>query len=67
MAKNQKQQLYDDLNVLLDKYPNMRAGDFMITTQSFLGGMWRSLPKATTGQKRKVCKLYERYKIYRLG
>lgn len=66
MAKNQKQRLYDDLNQLVEKYPNMMAGDFMITTQTFLDTMYRCLPGKSKTTKRKV-RCSKRTHTYRLA
>ena len=53
MAKTQKQKLYDDLNVLVDKYPNMRAFVLMLTMQSFMNGVWHAMPRVKKGDRRK--------------
>ena len=67
MAKNQKQKLHDDLNKLLDKYPNMRASDFILTTQTFIECIYRALPDLEQDDNscRPLIGLVE--KRYRLG
>ena len=66
MAKNQKQKLFDDLNGLVDKYPNMWAGDFLNILDMFGRAMFRTLPKAT-GKSRHTVALRHRTQTYRLG
>ena len=65
MAKNQKQKLHDDLNALLDKYPNMLASDALLTVQSWMDGVWRALPKPGKGRGKRVL-IRERRCNYRL-
>ena len=66
MAKNQKQRLYDDLNDLVNKYPNMYAGDFIDILDVFGRAMFRCLPKIT-GKTKRVVTLRHRTRTYRLG
>lgn len=66
MAKTQKQKLYDDLNALVEKYPNMMAGDFIVTTEGFLQAMYRCLPGKSKTTKRKVL-CSKRTHTYRLA
>ena len=65
MAKSLKQKLYDDLNALVEKYPNMRAGVFMDTLDQFGRAMFRCLPASQEGKPSVTLK--HRTKTYRLG
>jgi hypothetical protein len=66
MAKTQTQQLYDDLNELIDRYPNMRASRFMLTMQAFMNGVWHAMPRVKPGDRRKQL-IRDRKFRYRLG
>jgi hypothetical protein len=65
MAKNQKQRLYDDMNDLVDKYPNMWAGDFIVTVDAFTRAMFRTLPPVKKGGRTVMLK--HRTHQYRLA
>lgn len=62
MAKTYKQKLYDELNALLDKYPNARVSDVIMVLEAFSEGLWRALPAPKEGRR-----VVERTKRYRLA
>jgi hypothetical protein len=67
MAKNQKQKFNDDLNKLLDKYPNMRASDMILVTQGWINCIYRALPDLKPGDKSCRPFIREGKDRYRLG
>lgn len=62
MAKTYKQKIYDDLNTLVDLYPNAKASDMIWALEAFAEGIWRALPPPKKGRK-----CIERTKRYRLA
>lgn len=62
MAKTHKQRVYDELNVIVDKHPNMRVSDLITTLESFAEGLFRALPPPKEGRK-----CVERTARYRLA
>ncbi len=61
MAKTTKQKLFDDLNVLIDKYPNAKVSDVIIVLESFTEALWHALPAPKKG--RKVIERTARYRM----
>lgn len=62
MIKTHKQRLYDELNALVDKHPNMKVSDFIFTLEAFTHGLFRALPPPKKGRK-----CLERTHSYRLA
>ena len=62
MAKTYKQKLYDDLNALVDKYPEAKVSDVLWALEAVGEGLWRALPARKEGRK-----CVERTKRYRLA
>lgn len=62
MAKTYKQRIYDDLDKLVDKYPNAKVSDVLVALEAFGNGLWHALPPPKKGRK-----VIERTARYRLG
>lgn len=60
--KTYKQRIYDDLNVLVDKYPKARASDMIWALEAMAESIWRVLPPPKKGRR-----VVERTKRYRLA
>ena len=45
MAKTNSQKFHDDLETLLDKYPNMKVSQVLATTQTWMDSVFRRLRK----------------------
>ena len=61
MAKTYKQRIYDDLDKMLEQYPNAKVSDVIWVLEAMTEGLWRALPEPKQGRK-----VIERQKRYRL-
>lgn len=62
MAKNYKQRIYDDLNKLVDKYPNAKVSDVIFSLEAFANGLWHALPQPRD-KKQKCIERTSRYRL----
>lgn len=63
MAKTNSQKFYDDLEALIDKYPNMRVSQVMVTTQAWMNGLWHRLPPAGKTKTQILRGVKDRYRL----
>lgn len=61
MAKTYKQRIYDELDQMLERYPNAKVSDTIWALESMAESLWRALPAPKKG--RKVVERQKRYRI----
>ena len=61
MAKTYKQKIYDELNGILERYPNARVSDVIWALEVMAESLWRALPAPKKG--RKVVERQKRYRV----
>ena len=59
-----KQKIYDDLDQILEKYPNAHVSDVIWALEATAEALWRALPMNGNRAGQKVV---ERTKRYRVG
>lgn len=62
MAKSYLKRIHEDLNKLVDKYPNAKASDMIRAMELMTNEIWPCLPKPVKGRK-----CIERTARYRLA
>ena len=61
MSKTYKQKIYNELDNLLEKYPNAKVSDVIWVLEAMAESLWRALPPPRKGRI-----LVERTKRYRV-
>ena len=61
MAKTYKQRIFDDIEALLDKYPNAKVSDTIWALENAAECLWRALPAPKKG--RRVIDRTKRYRV----
>ena len=61
MAKTYKQKIYDELDQILERYPNAHVSDVIWALEAMTESLWRALPAPKKG--RRVVERQKRYRV----
>ena len=61
MARTYKQKFYDELDQILERYPNAHVSDVIWALEATIEALWRALPEPKKG--RKVIERTKRYRV----